>query len=326
MRLPGRGRPLRGRRDRRGPARHLRGRVDHRRRGPQHARRRRRRRRRSPSAASSSTSQPFSGRVTLDNVSNAGDEGDLDELYIVNLGGGLGGGRVFIRDTGLGLGNDELIVNGTPGAGPVTLDAVGSGSTRTGSITFGDLNDPKPQHRQLPRRRASSASTRSAATTRVLSNDTAAVTLINLGEGDDEIVVGTVPLMPDPGNRTLEFPEGVPGRRHRQPDERQLEPAVRARRARQRPLRGQPQPRAALPARRRRATTASCSRRSSSCKENPDDPDEITNLAQPLRRRGREPLRVPPERPGRDQRRPRHRHDRRRRHADRRHLRRHRAP
>ena len=44
----------------------------------------------------------------------------------------------------------------------------------------------------------------------MLSNDTASVTLVSLGEGDDAIVVGTVPLKPDPGNRTLEFPEGVP--------------------------------------------------------------------------------------------------------------------
>ena len=36
------------------------------------------------------------------------------------------------------------------------------------------------------------------------------MTIINLGGGDDEIVVGTVPLVPDPGNRTLEFPDGVP--------------------------------------------------------------------------------------------------------------------
>ncbi len=44
----------------------------------------------------------------------------------------------------------------------------------------------------------------------VLSNDTAAVTLIQLGGGDDQMVVGTVPLKPDTGNRTLEFPDGVP--------------------------------------------------------------------------------------------------------------------
>ena len=35
-------------------------------------------------------------------------------------------------------------------------------------------------------------------------------TIIDLGAGDDSIVVGTVPLIPDPGNRTLEYPNGVP--------------------------------------------------------------------------------------------------------------------
>ena len=28
--------------------------------------------------------------------------------------------------------------------------------------------------------------------------------------GDDEVIIGTVPLIPDTGNRTLEFPNGVP--------------------------------------------------------------------------------------------------------------------
>ena len=36
----------------------------------------------------------------------------------------------------------------------------------------------------------------------VLSNDTVVPTIINLGGGDDEIVIGTVPLIPDTGNRT----------------------------------------------------------------------------------------------------------------------------
>ena len=44
----------------------------------------------------------------------------------------------------------------------------------------------------------------------VISNDTAVTTVIDMGSGDDSIVVGTVPLVPDPGNRTLEYPNGVP--------------------------------------------------------------------------------------------------------------------
>src|SRR5438552_2697974 len=31
-----------------------------------------------------------------------------------------------------------------------------------------------------------------------------------MGGGDDQLTIGTVPLVPDPGNRTLEYPNGVP--------------------------------------------------------------------------------------------------------------------
>ena len=31
-----------------------------------------------------------------------------------------------------------------------------------------------------------------------------------MGTGDDNITIGTVPLVPDPGNRNLEYPNGVP--------------------------------------------------------------------------------------------------------------------
>ncbi len=44
----------------------------------------------------------------------------------------------------------------------------------------------------------------------ILSNDTAVTSVIDMGAGDDSLVVGTVPLIPDPGNRTLEYPNGVP--------------------------------------------------------------------------------------------------------------------
>ena len=188
--------------------------------------------------------------MTLDNVSNAGDQGCLDELYIVNLGGGLGGGRVSIRDTGLGLGNDELIVNGTPGPDQVTLDAVGTGSTRTGAITFGDVNDPSRNIVSYRGIALVSINTLGGNDT-VLSNDTASVTLISLGEGDDAIVVGTVPLMPDPGNRTLEFPDGVPVVDIDNLTNGNSDLLFVLGERRQRQLRGQPQPRAALPARRR---------------------------------------------------------------------------
>ena len=44
----------------------------------------------------------------------------------------------------------------------------------------------------------------------ILFNDTAAVTVVNTGTGDDTVTIGTVPTIPDKGNRTLEYPEGIP--------------------------------------------------------------------------------------------------------------------
>ena len=44
----------------------------------------------------------------------------------------------------------------------------------------------------------------------VLSDDIAVVTVVELGRGDDSIVIGTVPQIPDEGNKNLEFPDGVP--------------------------------------------------------------------------------------------------------------------
>ena len=98
----------------------------------------------------------------------------------------------------------------------------------------------------------------------VLSNDTAVTTIIDMGGGDDSIVVGTVPLVPDPGNRTLEYPDGVPVADTAHMTNGNTATLFVLGGTPERQLRGQPQPRHALPARRRRATTASSSRRSSS--------------------------------------------------------------
>ncbi|NBO94010.1 MAG: hypothetical protein EBV06_17140, partial [Planctomycetia bacterium] len=44
----------------------------------------------------------------------------------------------------------------------------------------------------------------------VLVDDTSVTTVIELGRGDDAIVVATVPQIPDEGNKNLEYPDGVP--------------------------------------------------------------------------------------------------------------------
>ena len=45
---------------------------------------------------------------------------------------------------------------------------------------------------------------------RILVDDTAVTVVIEMGRGDDSIVIGTVPQIPDTGNKNLEFPDGVP--------------------------------------------------------------------------------------------------------------------
>ena len=129
---------------------------------------------------------PFSGRVTLDNLGNAlGDRGrPRTSSTSSTSAAALGGGRVFIRDTGLGSGNDELI-NGTAEPDTITLDAVGTGSTRTGAVTFGDLGS---LDRNIVTYRGIELVEiyTLGGTDTVLSNDTAVVTLIDMGGGDDD--------------------------------------------------------------------------------------------------------------------------------------------
>ena len=157
----------------------------------------------------------------------------------------------------------------------------------------------------------------------MLSNDTAAVTLIDMGGGDDEIVVGTVPLIPDPGNRTLEFPEGVP-----------VADTQNMTNGNSRPLfvlgDGQNDRfevnhnRGKLYLHGGAGDDRFLLKTFLVLKENPDNPDEITNLAHLFGGTGTNRYDYLQNGPVVHQRRPRHRHDRPRRHADRRHLRRHR--
>src|SRR5262249_12709938 len=83
---------------------------------------------------------PWAGRAVLDNQGHT--ENSLSEYYIINFNGHAGG-RVEIRDTGGRSGFDELVVNGTNGPDQVTLDAQGSGPTRSGAITVGASDDPQ---------------------------------------------------------------------------------------------------------------------------------------------------------------------------------------
>ena len=148
------------------------------------------------------------------------------------------------------------------------------------------------------------------------------MTIIDLGGGDDEIVVGTVPLIPDPGNRTLEFPDGVPVADTENMTNGNSAPLFVLGDGKNDRFEVNHN-RAKLSSTAAPATTASCSRRSSSCARTRTTRGDH-EPGEPVRRHRHEPLRLPAERAGVHQRRPGHRHDRRRRHADRRHLHRHR--
>ncbi|MFC1533492.1 hypothetical protein ACFL7M_09040, partial [Thermodesulfobacteriota bacterium] len=150
---------------------------------------------------------PWTGTVSLDNKGNEQDA--FPEYYIINVSG-KNGTSVNINDSGAGSGFDYLVVNGTHESDNITLDAAGSGAFRSGSIITGDITDLIAREVITYKQVERVAVNTYAGDDYFLSNDTVVVTILNMGSGDDEIVVGTVPLIPDPGNRTLEFPDGVP--------------------------------------------------------------------------------------------------------------------
>ena len=145
---------------------------------------------------------PWKGRVTLDNRGNVG---AFVEHYVITIPLD-NAGRIEIVDTGGGSGTDALVIRGTSEGDNLILNAAGSGSFRSGSVVASVVSRTLVTYRMVERVFVSTL----GGSDRVLSNDTAVPTIVSLGSGDDEIVIGTVPLVPDPGNRTLEFPDGVP--------------------------------------------------------------------------------------------------------------------
>jgi len=82
------------------------------------------------------------------------------------------------------------------------LTAAGSEPNRTGTIAIGDVSS-----RRLGRRQRIAGIGRLHINTfagddHLLVDDTVVLTLVDMGSGDDDIVVGTVPMIPDTGNRT----------------------------------------------------------------------------------------------------------------------------
>ncbi len=149
---------------------------------------------------------PWTETVNLDNKGNTADK--FVEHYLINATGQTR--AVFnVVQSNSGQGSNELIVDGTDRADNFTLNAAGSGAARVGTILFGDPADV--HHDTITYRGVQRLTVNTfGGNDNLLSNDTAALTVVNFGSGDDNAVVGTVPLKPDPGNRTLEFPDGVP--------------------------------------------------------------------------------------------------------------------
>ncbi len=149
------------------------------------------------------TVTPFDGSALLD---NRGNEFDTNaENYVVSILPG-NSTRVDIVDSGGASGVDRIVIFGTSQADSLTLDGAGAGSFRMGIVRATGTSSTFVTFRGVERAEVYTL----GGGDRVLSNDTGAVTVVDLGGSDDEMVIGTVPLVPDTGNRTLEFPDGVP--------------------------------------------------------------------------------------------------------------------
>ena len=149
---------------------------------------------------------PWQGHATLDNAGNStGLLTGSPERYVISIVPG-NSARIDIVDSGGGSGADELVVFGTNQGDDIRLNAAGSGAFRVGFVDAQGSSTTHVSYRQLERVSIYTL----GGNDHVLSDDTAVTTVIDMGGGDDTLVVGTVPLVPDTGNRTLEFPDGVP--------------------------------------------------------------------------------------------------------------------
>ena len=101
--------------------------------------------------------------------------------------------RIEIIDSGGGSGVDELVVFGTSQGDNLHLNAAGSGGFRVGIIDSASVATTHLTYRQIERVSIYTL----GGNDQVLSDDTAVTTVIDLGGGDDHLVVGTVPLIPD---------------------------------------------------------------------------------------------------------------------------------
>src|SRR5581483_9601634 len=148
----------------------------------------------------------WNGNAILDNADNTGNpDADLPEYYVITNAAGSTA-QIQIIDSGGASGSDDLVVFGTNQADTLTLNSYGSGA---GAIMYIDASVTSTE--QISAQGVDRLEIYTlGGDDHVLSNDTSVTTVVNLGAGDDSMIIGTVPLVPDPGNRTLEYPNGVP--------------------------------------------------------------------------------------------------------------------
>ena len=145
----------------------------------------------------------WNGEALLDNSSNTANA--LPEYYVLTIVPGSTA-EVDIVDSGGGTGTDDLVVFGSNQPDTLELDATGAGAATVGFIQASVTSTEAISFSGVERLEIYTLGGNDS----ILSNDTAVTTVIDEGSGDDSIVVGTVPLVPDPGNRTLQYPNGVP--------------------------------------------------------------------------------------------------------------------
>ena len=153
---------------------------------------------------STRTVTTWNGDAVLDNGGNTSGVA-LPEYYVITIVPGSTMG-VDIVDSGGGSGTDDLVVFGSNQADNLTLGAAGQGAFAVGFIESTVTSTTMLSFQGVERLEIYAL----GGNDNILSNDTAVTTVIDMGSGDDSLVVGTVPLIPDPGNRTLEYPNGVP--------------------------------------------------------------------------------------------------------------------
>ena len=145
---------------------------------------------------------PFAGSATLDSATNTVSG---VEFYVINIADN-NASHIDVADTGGTLGEKVLMVNGSVQADNLMLNASGGGGFRVGTIVESVVSNTFITFSGVERLVLDTQS----GNDNILVNDTAVPTVINFGTGNDNAVVGTVPLIPDTGNRTLDFPNGVP--------------------------------------------------------------------------------------------------------------------